>query len=210
LKTLPQLFESNKKWAQKIVDKDHEFFERLSKQQSPQYLWIGCADSRVPATEICGLQPGEIFVHRNVANLVNSTDLNCLSVVQYAVEALKVKDIIICGHYGCGGVKAALSSDSFGLIDNWLMNIKTTASENSDELKKFKPGSEEQADRMCELNVIKQVYNIAHTTIIQDAWKRGQELNLHGWIYRLNDGILKDLGVTLTSKDQITDMFKFD
>lgn len=210
MKTLPQLFESNKKWAQKIVDKDHEFFERLSKQQSPQYLWIGCADSRVPATEICGLQPGEIFVHRNVANLVNSTDLNCLSVVQYAVEALKVKDIIICGHYGCGGVKAALSSDSFGLIDNWLMNIKTTASENSDELKKFKPGSEEQADRMCELNVIKQVYNIAHTTIIQDAWKRGQELNLHGWIYRLNDGILKDLGVTLTSKDQITDMFKFD
>ncbi len=210
MKTLARLFESNKQWASKIVSEDHEFFERLSKQQSPQYLWIGCADSRVPATEICGLQPGEIFVHRNVANLVVHTDLNCLSVVQYAVEVLKVRDVIICGHYGCGGVNAALSSDSFGLIDNWLMNIKSTAAENSEELKKFKPGSEELSDRMCELNVIKQVYNLAHTTIIQDAWKRGQELNLHGWIYRLNDGILKDLGVTLSNKEQITEMFKFD
>jgi carbonic anhydrase len=210
MKTLSKLFESNKQWAAKIVSEDHEFFERLSKQQSPQYLWIGCADSRVPATEICGLQPGEIFVHRNVANLVVHTDLNCLSVVQYAVEVLKVRDVIICGHYGCGGVNAALSSDSFGLIDNWLMNIKSTAAENSEELKKYKIGSAELSDRMCELNVVKQVYNLAHTTIIQDAWKRGQELNLHGWIYRLNDGILKDMGVTLSSKEQIAEMFKFD
>lgn len=210
MKTLSKLFESNKQWAAKIVSEDHEFFERLSKQQSPQYLWIGCADSRVPATEICGLAPGEIFVHRNVANLVVHTDLNCLSVVQYAVEVLKVRDVIICGHYGCGGVNAALSSDSFGLIDNWLMNIKSTAAEYSEELKKFEVGSPELSDRMCELNVVKQVYNLAHTTIIQDAWKRGQELNLHGWIYRLSDGILKDLGVTLSSKEQIAEMFKFD
>ncbi len=210
MKSLPQLFESNKKWAKKIVDSDHEFFDRLSKQQSPKYLWIGCSDSRVPATEICGLEPGEMFVHRNVANLVIHTDFNCLSVVQYAVEVLKVTDIIICGHYGCGGVKAAMSNESFGLIDNWLRYIKVTFSRHAEELDKFPAGSEEQLNRLTELNIMKQVDNLGYTTIVQDAWKRGQELNLHGWVYSLKDGLLRDLAVTLDSGEQIPEKFKID
>jgi len=207
-KTLPELFESNKKWAKKITKSDPTFFDRLSKQQNPKYLWIGCSDSRVPANEICGLDPGEMFVHRNVANLVVHSDFNCLSVVQFAVEVLKVTDIIVCGHYGCGGVRAALSRESLGLIDNWLRYIKILYARNSEELDKLEYNPEKQLDRLTEINIIKQVANLSYTTIVQDAWKRGQELNLHGWVYSLKDGLLKDLGVTVSSEDQISKIFK--
>lgn len=204
MQTLKNIFDKNKKWAEKIKAADPEFFAKLSKQQNPEYLWIGCSDSRVPANEIVDLMPGEIFVHRNIANLVVHTDLNCLSVIQYAVEVLKVKHIIICGHYGCGGIKAALDNREHGLIDNWLRNIKDIYRYHENKFDALKNASE-KINLLCELNVIEQVANICHTTIVQSAWKSGQELSVHGWIYSIEDGILKDLNVCITSKDETSE-----
>jgi carbonic anhydrase len=199
---LQQLFSNNRRWADKMKARDPEFFERLSAQQSPKYLWIGCADSRVPANEIIGLLPGEVFVHRNVANVVVHADLNCLSVVQYAVDVLKVEHIIVCGHYGCGGVAAALDNRRLGLIDNWLRHVQ-------DIHKKYGPrfegldSREKSVDRLCELNVIEQALNVCQTTVVQDAWARGHQVTVHGWIYRLQDGELRDLGASASSADDV-------
>lgn len=190
-----------------MLDRDPHFFETLAAQQAPQYLWIGCSDSRVPANEIIGLQPGEVFVHRNVANVVVHSDLNCLSVIQYAVEVLQVKHVIVCGHYGCGGVGAAMQNKEFGLIDNWLRHIKDVYQKNEAELNGIED-EHARFDRFCELNVIQQVYNVCHTTIIQRAWRRGQELSVHGWIYGLRDGFINDLQVTITSPDELDSLFR--
>jgi carbonic anhydrase len=197
MKELKRLFDKNREWAEQIGKEDPEFFEQLSKQQNPEYLWIGCADSRVPANEIVNLPPGEVFVHRNIANVVVHTDLNCLSVIQYAVEELKVKHIIVCGHYGCGGVKAALDNRDHGLIDNWLRHIRDVYRLHAAQLDAI-VDSETRRDRLCELNVIEQVANVCDTTMVRNAWKRGQELTIHGWIYRLEDGLLRDLDVCTT------------
>ena len=191
METLKHLLDSNLEWAEAIKIKDPDFFTRLSKQQAPDYLWIGCSDSRVPANQITNLQPGEVFVHRNIANVVVHTDLNCLSVIQFAVEILKVKHIIICGHYGCGGIKAALENQEHGLIDNWLRHIKDVIRFNKSEFDGLT--HDEQLDLLCELNVKEQVKNISNTTIVKDAWKQGNELSIHGWIYSIKNGILKDL-----------------
>jgi carbonic anhydrase len=193
--SINQLFENNRDWASRIVEESPGFFRRLSAQQSPEFLWIGCSDSRVPANEIVGLLPGELFVHRNVANLVVHTDLNCLSVLQFAVDVLKVKHVIVCGHYGCGGVRAALSRDRLGLIDNWLRHVQDVAERHQpilDAAAEFPT----RVDRLCELNVIEQARHVCQTTIVQDAWGRGQALAVHGWIYGLHDGRLRDLGVS--------------
>ena len=194
MKTLSHLFESNKAWADGIRRQDPDFFLKLSEQQLPTYLWIGCSDSRVPANQIVGLAPGELFVHRNIANLVVHTDLNCLSVLQFAVDILKVRHIIVCGHYGCSGVQAALRRDRLGLSDNWLRHLQDVREKHSESA-----GNDSEAcDRLCELNVIEQVANVCHTTIARDAWERSQELTVHGWIYGLQDGLLRDLNVTVT------------
>lgn len=198
---LTDLLTRNQDWAARAVAKDAEFFSRLVKQQTPQYLWIGCSDSRVPATELVDLAPGEVFVHRNVANQVIHTDFNCLSVVQFAVDVLKVRHIIVTGHYGCGGVQAALNDRRLGLLDNWLRHIQDTARKYADVLAALPV--ELRESRLCELNVIEQVMNIAQTTIVQDAWARGQPLEIHGWIYKVGDGLLRDLNVSL---DQSTGM----
>jgi len=197
LKTLKHLFENNLEWAASIKEKDPNFFTRLSKQQSPEYLWIGCSDSRVPANQITNLQPGEVFVHRNIANVVVHTDLNCLSVIQYAVEVLKVKHIIVCGHYGCGGIKAALENHEHGLIDNWLRHIKDVIRLNKSEFDGLT--HEKKLNLLCELNVKEQVNNICNTTIVKNAWKEGKKLSVHGWIYSIENGILKDLDSPTTS-----------
>lgn len=191
MKTLKHLFDSNKAWAASIKAKDPGFFTNLSQQQAPEYLWIGCSDSRVPANQIVNLRPGEVFVHRNIANVVVHTDLNCLSVVQYAVDVLKVKHIIVCGHYGCGGIAAALSNEENGLIDNWLRHVKDVIRFNAKELE----GLDEQAkrDRLCELNVKEQVANICNSTVVKNAWKAGRDISVHGWIYSIENGIIKDL-----------------
>src|SRR5271165_2575898 len=191
METLRNLFDNNRVWADQILQRDPDFFRELSRQQSPNYLWIGCADSRVPANEIVGLPPGELFVHRNVANLVVHTDLNCLSVMQFAVDVLKVRHIIVCGHYGCGGVIAALRRDRLGLIDNWLRHVQDIREKYEGQLA-VRPAAA-AADRLCELNVIEQVVNVCQTSIARDAWERGQELAVHGWIYSLQDGLLRDL-----------------
>jgi carbonic anhydrase len=209
MKKLPQLIEANKKWVASMLDQDPKFFDRLANQQSPKYLWIGCSDSRVPANQITGLDPGEMFVHRNIANVIVHTDLNCLSVIQYAVEVLKVTDIIVCGHYGCGGVAASLSSQSFGLIDNWIRNIKDIYLMHKEEVEAIKD-QKERVNRLCELNVKEQVANLTHTTIVQEAWKRGQNLNVHGWIYDIRDGYIKDLDIAVTNSDQINDIFRME
>lgn len=190
--TLPHLFASNRQWAANMEVRQPGFFKTLSSQQSPEYLWIGCSDSRVPANEIVDLMPGELFVHRNVANLVVHTDLNCLSVVQYAVDVLKAKHIIICGHYGCGGVQAALSGAKLGLIDNWLQHVQDVYEKHREEVDAFETESE-RVRRLCELNVQEQVRNLARTSVIQSAWTRGQELSIHAWIYGLKDGLLTAL-----------------
>ncbi|HET7174419.1 MAG TPA: carbonate dehydratase [Gammaproteobacteria bacterium] len=204
---LPQLFANNRAWAEGISRKQPDFFKRLAAQQSPKYLWIGCADSRVPANEIVGLMPGEVFVHRNVANVVVHSDLNCLSVLQYAVEVLKVEHVIVCGHYGCGGVQAAWRGASLGLIDNWLRHVKDVAEKYSDDLA-ARPDDETRMDRLCELNVIEQVLHVARTTIVQDAWKRGQPLILHGWVYRLQSGLLKDIGICISSEKELKEFIE--
>ena len=197
MRILPHLFENNRAWAESIRERDPEFFRNLSRQQSPEYLWIGCSDSRVPANEIVGLAPGELFVHRNVANVVVHTDLNCLSVMQFAVDVLKVRHIIVCGHYGCSGVRAALHRDRLGLVDNWLRHIRDVRQKHEAVLAALSDASE-CCDRLCELNVVEQVANVCQTTVVRDAWERGQELAVHGWIYGLQDGLLGDLNVTTT------------
>lgn len=196
MKDLQEIFANNRAWAKKVVEQDPRFFSRLSHQQAPQYLWIGCSDSRVPANQIIDLQPGEVFVHRNIANVVVHTDLNCLSVLQYAVEVLQVRHIIVCGHYGCGGIKAALEDQEHGLIDNWLRHIRDIVRLHKDKF----TGLDEQAkfDLLCELNVREQVGNVCQTTIVQDAWKKGASLAVHGVIYNLENGILKDLDTCMT------------
>jgi carbonic anhydrase len=194
---LHDLFENNREWAAALTERDPEFFSRLAEQQRPKYLWIGCADSRVPANEIVGLPPGGVFVHRNIANVVVHTDLNCLSVIQFAVDVLHVEHIIVTGHYGCGGVAAALDGGRHGLIDNWLRHIQDVADLHRDALDAI-ADTADRTNKMCELNVIAQVQNVARTTVVQDAWDRGQEIALHGWIYDLEDGLLRDLGVTAT------------
>ena len=198
MRILANLFENNKRWAASMTQRDPNFFKRLSHQQTPQYLWIGCADSRVPANEIVGLLPGELFVHRNVANVVVHTDLNCLSVIQYAVEALRVQHIIVCGHYGCGGVLAALRGEQLGLIDNWLRQVQDVRDKNLSALEAL-AGENERHNRLCELNVVDQVLNVCKTTIAQNAWSRGQSLAVHGWIYSIADGLLRDLDICIAS-----------
>ncbi|MGJ8653646.1 MAG: carbonate dehydratase [Opitutaceae bacterium] len=194
--TLAKLLLNNKAWAKKVVEEDPTFFDELSKQQSPEYLWIGCSDSRVPANQITGLMPGEVFVHRNIANVVVHTDLNLLSVLQYAVDVLKVKHVIVCGHYGCGGVRAAMGQTSFGLIDNWLRHIQDVEAFHITELTQLEEGA--KFDRMCELNVIAQAENLRRTSVLQDAWKRGQEVDIHAWIYSLEDGQIRTLQDAIT------------
>lgn len=196
MKDLKRLLDGNKAWAESIKASDPEFFQALARQQSPTFLWIGCSDSRVPSTQLVGVLPGEMFVHRNVANLVVHTDFNCLSVMQYAVDVLKVNHIIVCGHHGCGGVKAAMDNLQLGLIDNWLRHVQDVMHLHEGELAKIEDESE-RLDRLCELNVVEQVVNVSRTTIVQNAWQRGQDLVVHGWIYGLQDGLLRDLGVTV-------------
>jgi carbonic anhydrase len=199
---LDECFAANRRWAKDAVNKDPDFFARLEALQSPDLLWIGCSDSRLPPNEIIGRKPGEVFVHRNVANLVEHTDVNCLSVLQYAIDVLQVKHVIVCGHYGCGGVRAALSPQPLGLIDNWLRHIRDVHLWNRDELAAI-GDLQKRADRLAELNVEAQVANVCHTTIVQDAWRRGQSVTVHGWIYSLHDGLLRDLGMVIESPDQL-------
>jgi len=202
MKDLEHLFENNERWAEAIKEEDPAFFEKLAQQQTPEYLWIGCSDARVPANEIVGLLPGDLFVHRNVANVVLHTDLNCLSVIQYAVDVLKVKHILVTGHYGCGGVRAAMQDTQFGLIDGWLRTIRDLYYEQREHIAQFATEAE-QVDRLCELNVIHQVANVSHTTIVQNAWHRGQSLSVHGCIYGIKDGRWKNLNVTVSGLEQL-------
>jgi carbonic anhydrase len=204
---LQNLLEKNKSWAATMRSTQPDFFLKLSLQQSPEYLWIGCSDSRVPANEIVGLLPGELFVHRNVANVVVHTDFNCLSVIEYAVERLQVKHIIVCGHYGCGGVQAALKDNQLGLIDNWLRHIKEVWKKYEKEISLIED-EHKKLDRLCELNVIEQVVNVCNTTIIQKAWKRGQQVDVHGWIYSIHDGQLRDLNVQLSNSKDIETFYE--
>jgi carbonic anhydrase len=200
---LAELFDNNRRWAAGRVAEDPQFFTRLSEQQAPSYLWIGCADSRVPANEIVGLLPGELFVHRNVANVVVHTDLNCLSVLQYAVDVLRVGDVIVCGHYGCGGVRAAYDRAKFGLIDNWLRHVQDVRHKHA-QLLDGAPDATRALEWLCELNVLEQAVNVCATTIVQDAWARGQTLTVHSLIYGLGDGLLRDLGLTASSARDVS------
>lgn len=206
MKHLENLFNNNKLWASGRTSEDPDFFNKLQHQQTPDYLWIGCSDSRVPANEIVGLPPGELFVHRNVANVVVHSDLNCLSVMQYAVDVLKVKHIIVCGHYGCGGVKAAAQDVRLGLTDNWIQHIKDIRGKHKEIITSLN-NEDSQHDRLCELNVIEQVVNVCYTTIVQDAWSRNQKLSIHGWVYGINDGILKNLEVCIDKNDEIKPIY---
>ena len=207
MKLLKQLFTQNRLWAEQIKAEDPKFFEKLASQQAPEYLWIGCSDSRVPANELLGLLPGDVFVHRNVANLVVHTDFNCLSVIQYAVEVLKVKHIIVCGHYHCGGVIAAMENKEYGLIDNWLRNIKDIHYKYQAQMEEIEDEHERQ-DYLCELNVLEQVANVCYTSIVQNAWRRGQPLAVHGWIYDVKDGLLRDLDITVNALEQIPEVYR--
>ena len=202
MSTLSQLFHNNAQWAKKVREQDPDFFTRLSRKQKPRYLWIGCSDSRVPANQIVGLETGELFVHRNIANLVVHTDLNCLSVMQYAIDVLKVEHIIVCGHYGCGGVKTAMEEQDLGLIDSWLMYIQDVGYKYRKQLKAI-DDPQLRFDRLCELNVIDQVHNACRTALVRDAWRRGQILSVHGLIYSLQDGRLRDMGLSITSSSEL-------
>jgi carbonic anhydrase len=201
---LKELLEKNREWAAEHKAHDSDFFQSLAKQQNPNYLWIGCSDSRVPATQLVGLRPGEMFVHRNVANVVVHTDFNCLSVLQYAVEVLGVSHIIVCGHYGCGGVKAALDNLQMGLIDNWLRHVQDVMIHYEHHLANIE-GEDKRLDRLCELNVVEQVLNVGRTTIVQSAWSRGQELAIHGWIYGITDGLLRDLDLSIMNPSELSE-----
>ena len=207
MRSLHPLFESNRSWADEVKARDPDFFRTLVGQQSPNYLWIGCADSRVPANEIVGLLPGELFVHRNVANIVVHTDLNCLSVLQYAVDVLDVEHVIVCGHYGCGGVQAALRNSRLGLIDNWLRHVHDVMNKHRARLNEL-PDEASRLRRLCELNVMEQVLNVSETTIVQSAWDRGKALEVHGWIYDLHDGLLKDLSVCVKSPAEFDEVYR--
>ncbi len=207
MRVLPELIQSNRDWAAKVNQEDPTFFQRLAEKQTPEYLWIGCADSRVPANQIVDLMPGEVFVHRNIANVVVHTDFNCLSVIEYAVAMLKVKHIIVCGHYGCGGVKAASENHQLGLIDNWLRHIRDVRYKH-DAVVSAIADEEERLDRLCELNVVEQASNVCHTTVVQEAWEQGQSLAVHGWIYSIKDGLIRDMNVTITGADEIDEAYK--
>ncbi|MEK7831010.1 MAG: carbonate dehydratase [Acidobacteriota bacterium] len=201
MEPLKHLLENNQAWSQEMKARQSDFFERLTHQQSPEYLWIGCSDSRLPPNEITGLMPGELFVHRNVANVVVHTDFNCLSVMEYSIEVLKVKHVIVCGHYGCGGVKAALKNLELGLIDNWLRHVRDVYDKHEAALMRVAKESN-RWDKLCELNVVEQVHNVCNTTIVQGAWNHGQQLAIHGWVYGLHDGLLRDLEVCITSTEE--------
>lgn len=207
MRVLPKLIENNRGWAERLNAEDPGFFAELAKKQTPEYLWIGCADSRVPANQIVGLMPGEVFVHRNIANVVVHTDFNCLSVIEYAVAVLKVKHVIVCGHYGCGGVKAASQNHHLGLIDNWLRHIRDVRNKH-DAVLRLISDDDERLDRLCELNVVEQAHNVCHTTVVQEAWESGQSLAVHGWIYKIQDGLIRDMKVTITGPDEIADAYK--
>ena len=207
MKDLKRLLDQNRAWAENIKASDPDFFPTLAKQQTPRYLWIGCSDSRVPATQLVGMVPGEMFVHRNVANVVDHTDFICLSVIQYAVDVLKVDLIIVCGHHSCGGVKAAMDNLQLGLIDNWLRHVQDVLHEHEELLAKVSDENQ-RLNRLCELNVIEQVLNVGRTTIVQSAWQRGQELVVHGWIYGLENGLLRDLGVSIDNADGLADVYR--
>jgi len=203
------LLKNNAKWAAEINAEDPNFFPQLAKQQAPDFLWIGCADSRVPANEIVGLLPGELFVHRNVANVVMHTDINCLSVLNFAIDVLQVEHVIVCGHYGCGGVKAALEHNQLGISDYWLRNIRDVYFNRLDAFNDIDDPNE-KVDRLCELNVVQQVANVSHTNVVQNAWRRGQPLSIHGWIYAIHDGLLKKLIEPIQSLDEIAEQYKLD
>jgi len=206
MRSLKHLFDNNRAWAERMTRVDAAFFAKLARIQRPDYLWIGCADSRVPANEITGLQPGEVFVHRNVSNVVVHTDLNALSVIQYAVDVLKIKNIIVCGHYGCGGIKSALRGERLGLVDNWLRHVEDIRDIHRPLLARL--GTlEAQWDRLCELNVIEQVTHVCRTSIVRDAWARGQTLTVHGWIYGLKDGLMRDLGVSPQAEAEVEPLY---
>jgi len=202
MRSLSHLFDNNRAWAAEMTRQDPAFFTRLSGQQAPHYLWIGCSDSRVPANQIVGLPPGEMFVHRNIANVVVHSDLNCLSVMQFAVEFLRVQHIIVCGHYGCGGVTAALRDDKLGVVDNWLRHVQDVRWKHHHELDAL-PNDDARRRRLCELNVVEQVVNAAQTTVVRDAWARGQSLSVHGWVYALEDGLLRDLGLCIAAESEL-------
>ncbi|MGH7474929.1 MAG: carbonate dehydratase [Longimicrobiales bacterium] len=202
MRVLSQLFSNNRKWAADVTRQDADFFRRLARQQAPGYLWIGCSDSRVPANQIVGLAPGEMFVHRNVANVVVHADLNCLSAIQFAVDVLRVGHIIVCGHYGCGGVLAALRDEKLGLVDNWLRHVQDVRWKHEAQLESLETESQRH-DRLCELNVIEQVVNVSQTTVVQDAWARSQAVAVHGWIYDVGDGLLRDLGMCVTTEAEL-------
>lgn len=204
-----QLLENNKKWVAKKIEHDPEFFSRLANGQQPPVLWIGCADSRVPANEIIGAEPGEVFVHRNIANMVVHSDMNMLSVLDYAVNVLKVKHVIICGHYGCGGVQAAMTNKHFGLIDNWIRHIKDVYRLHADELNVIED-EKKRFDRFVELNVLEQVYDVAKTSIIQNAWENGQQVHVHGWVYDVADGLINDLKVTIKNNQSLSEVYQLD
>ncbi len=207
LRSIDDLFDNNRAWAQSVKTSDPDFFEKLANQQSPEYLWIGCSDSRVPANQIVGLLPGEVFVHRNVANMVVHTDFNCLTVLQYAVDVLRVKHVLVVGHYNCGGVRAAFENRDNGLIDNWLRNIKDVQQRHRRRIAAL-DSDEERVNLLCELNVISQVSNVCHTTIVQNAWARNQALSVHGWVYSLKDGLIQDLQCTVTGPEQISEVYR--
>ena len=202
MRSLSHLFDNNRDWAAEMTRQDPAFFTRLSGQQAPHYLWIGCSDSRVPANQIVGLPPGEMFVHRNIANVVVHSDLNCLSVMQFAIEFLRVQHIIVCGHYGCGGVAAALRDDRLGVVDNWLRHVQDVRWKHNRELDAL-PNDDVRRRRLCELNVLEQVVNAAQTTVVRDAWARGQSLSVHGWVYALEDGLLRDLGLCIAAESEL-------
>ncbi|PLW82972.1 carbonate dehydratase [Kineobactrum sediminis] len=204
---IDELFNKNRAWAHSVKTSDPDFFQKLANQQSPEYLWIGCSDSRVPANQIVGLLPGEVFVHRNVANMVVHTDFNCLTVLQYAVDVLQVKHVLVVGHYNCGGVRAAYENRDNGLIDNWLRNVKDVQHRHRRRIAALED-DDARIDLLCELNVMSQASNVCHTTIVQNAWSRGQELSVHGWIYSLKDGLITDLECTVSSARQISDVYR--
>jgi carbonic anhydrase len=208
-KSYLKLFENNKAWVEEKLNKDSEYFTKLAEGQKPEYLWIGCSDSRVPANEITGTNPGEIFVHRNIANMVVHSDMNMLSVLSYAVDVLKVKHIIVCGHYGCGGVLAAMGNKQYGLIDNWLRHIKDVYRIHHKELEMIKD-LKARENRLVQLNVIEQVCDLGKTTIVQNAWERGQSLHLHGWVYDIHDGLINDLDVTIKAKKDLQAVYQLD
>lgn len=208
MQAIEYLLETNRRWADSHLASDPEYFTRTARQQTPEYMWIGCSDSRVPANQIVGLSPGRVFVHRNIANLVVHSDMNCLSVLQYAVDVLHIRDVIVCGHYGCGGVQAAMSGNSYGLIDNWLRYIKDVYTDHSSELEMI-ADREERINRLCEINVVQQVANLCYTNIVQEAWRRGQSLTVHGLIYDLHTGLIRNMGVSIEQPGQIKALYRF-